>query len=157
VAVEKKDFICPKCGRKMQLVAAGYYCMKDDYLVDPRTGKPPVKPDYTVVLMGENKLAEVFFEGKMISIRYIDKSLCEFSVGDIVELEIGKVGSDAAHLASVLTFGIILGDALVPGAIKTLKIGYLSRTGLKTSITLGSDRAKEIFEKIESLRSPTET
>jgi DNA-directed RNA polymerase subunit RPC12/RpoP len=35
---EKKDFICPKCGRRMELVAAGYYCWKDDYLVSPTTG-----------------------------------------------------------------------------------------------------------------------
>lgn len=25
---------CPKCGRRMSLVAAGWYCTRDDYLVD---------------------------------------------------------------------------------------------------------------------------
>jgi len=40
----EKEMLCPKCGKKMSLVAAGYYCMKDDYVIDPITGKPPVNP-----------------------------------------------------------------------------------------------------------------
>lgn len=35
LAAEQK--ICPKCGRKVSHVAAGWYCMKDDYLLDPTT------------------------------------------------------------------------------------------------------------------------
>jgi len=27
-------------GKKMSLVAAGWYCAKDDLLIDPATGKP---------------------------------------------------------------------------------------------------------------------
>jgi len=29
--------ICPKCGGRMTLVAAGWYCKKDDHLIDPAT------------------------------------------------------------------------------------------------------------------------
>jgi len=29
--------VCPRCGKKMSLVAAGWHCMKDDYLIDPTT------------------------------------------------------------------------------------------------------------------------
>lgn len=29
--------ICPNCGGKMSLVAAGWYCKKDDHLIDPAT------------------------------------------------------------------------------------------------------------------------
>lgn len=31
--------MCPKCGKTMSLVAGGWYCMKDDFLIDLVTGK----------------------------------------------------------------------------------------------------------------------
>jgi len=33
---------CPRCGGKMSLVAAGWYCMKDDFLIDRVTGESVV-------------------------------------------------------------------------------------------------------------------
>lgn len=33
---------CPRCGKKMSLVAAGWYCKKDDYIIDRDTGKEPI-------------------------------------------------------------------------------------------------------------------
>ncbi len=38
--MRKEEKVCPKCGKRMSLVAAGLYCMKDDCLMDPVTGKP---------------------------------------------------------------------------------------------------------------------
>lgn len=38
--MSKKQMFCPRCGKKMTLVAAGWYCMNDDYLIDPVTGRP---------------------------------------------------------------------------------------------------------------------
>lgn len=35
LVMERK--ICPKCGERMSLVAAGWYCMKGDHLLDPTT------------------------------------------------------------------------------------------------------------------------
>ncbi|MFB0569087.1 MAG: hypothetical protein ACETV0_05675 [Nitrososphaeria archaeon] len=37
VTLVEERRICPQCGGKMSLVAAGWYCMKDDFLIDPAT------------------------------------------------------------------------------------------------------------------------
>jgi len=37
--MSKEERICPRCGKTMALVAAGWYCLRDDVLIDPVTGK----------------------------------------------------------------------------------------------------------------------
>lgn len=41
-----EEKVCPKCGKPMSLVAAGWYCTQDDFLIDRVTGKPVVEPEY---------------------------------------------------------------------------------------------------------------
>ncbi|MDH5361804.1 MAG: hypothetical protein OEW84_00605 [Aigarchaeota archaeon] len=38
--MNREERLCPRCGKRMSLVAAGLYCINDDLLIDPVTGKP---------------------------------------------------------------------------------------------------------------------
>ena len=152
---EKKDLTCPKCGKRMPLVAAGYYCMKDDYLVDPLTGKPYVKPDYFAGIVGERERVDIFFDRNHIVMKEASRgTLYDIAVEDIDEVEVGRIerSSFGDEAIGFLVFGILGAALAASDNLPTLRIAYLTKTGMKTSITLAMSNAAELARKIDSLR-----
>lgn len=147
----EKEMLCPKCGKKMSLVAAGYYCMKDDYIIDPATGKPPIKPECAGYLLGERKAVNVFLDQDHLIIRDRDSSniLYDISLKDVDELEIGEAKLSAADAAAVLLFGVF---AMPQNVGPTLKVTYISKTQVKNNVTLVTGSAANLANKIDSLR-----
>jgi hypothetical protein len=146
-----KEMLCPRCGKKMSLVAAGYYCLKDDYVVDPLTGKPPIKPECAGYLLGERRTVDIVFDENRLIIRDAASIFHNIPIEDIEELELGEIRLSATDAAAIVLFGV----AASPQNIgPTLKVTYVTKTG-KNSITLITNMAAELSRKIGTLRNAT--
>jgi len=155
----EKEMLCPICGKKMSLVAAGYYCLKDDYVVDPLTGKPPIEPECVAFLLENRKSLNILFdEDHHLIIRDSSSILHNVSVKDIEGLELGKIKLSSLDKVGIATAGLLFGilgaAAASSGKVygPTLKITYITQTGMKTSLTLVTDKAPDLARKIASLR-----
>jgi hypothetical protein len=153
---KEKEMLCPKCGKKMSLVAAGYYCMKDDYVIDPIAGKPPVNPECVAWVVGDKKSASVFFDEDRLVIKDSTSILYSIPVKEIEEVELGEMRS--ADLGSVavgwFALGLLGAVAASLEKVSTLKITYMTKTGMKINVTLATNGAPYLSQKIDSLRTP---
>lgn len=157
---KEKEMLCPKCGKKMSLVAAGYYCMKDDYVIDPITGKPPVNPERAhecvAWVVGDKKSASVFFDEDRLVIKDSTSILYSIPVKEIEEVELGEMRSADLGTVAVGWFALGLFGAVAASLAKvsTLKITYMTKTGMKTTVTLATNSSPYLSQKIDSLRTP---
>ena len=156
----KEEKLCPRCGKKMSLVAAGWYCMKDDVLIDPVTGKidQSNRPDYVAWLIGENCKAEIFInKGHLIINKSSGELVLNISIEDLEELELGKTRRANVDSENLMGHTILMGPlGLAIGMLErvsTLKISYFDRSfdpsiGVKSSVTLATEQAEDLAQRL---------
>lgn len=130
--------------------------MKDDYLIDPVTGKPPVEPECRAWLFEDREESDVFFEDNKLVIKNQSGAiLYDLPVEKIEDVDIGQMqrSSFGEMAAGFVLFGWLGGALASSEDVPALKITYLSEGGLTRKITLVTIRAGDLVRKIDSLRA----
>jgi len=114
--MSEEEKLCPKCGKTMTLVAAGWYCTKDDLVINPATGEEVVpewmKPPSQEEL--KRRAAELYL---------FDDSMSDEEISAKIREETGKLATHEAGTGWLLP-GVFLGfrttDLILSSGLKAL-------------------------------------
>jgi hypothetical protein len=128
----KTEAHCPSCGRKLGLIAAGYYCMKCDVLLDRETLTPPMERRPAWLLPQKKQVSVEVREGRLHigdlaipirSIRSIKPTGNQIHVSMLGDLLFSPLG--------VLSLAVPQVQAT---RVDEVEIQYESETGIGTSL-----------------------